>query len=91
MSAADEKRDMDAKAVVVDADTKKIDQAALFLAEAEGYVPFTPKQEQRLKRKIDFIVVPMVILIALSSKSITSLTRYSCFLPQLLEPSTRLH
>jgi hypothetical protein len=45
----------------VDSDkVKNIDQAALFLAEAEGFEPFTAKQEQRLKRKIDFILIPMV-------------------------------
>ncbi|OAL43044.1 MFS transporter [Pyrenochaeta sp. DS3sAY3a] len=55
---------MSAKATLMDADIKKIDQAALFLAEAEDYVPLTPKQQKRLKRKIDFIVVPMLFLTA---------------------------
>jgi hypothetical protein len=61
MSGADEKADMSSKAVAIDGDVKKIDQAALFLAEADGEVTFTPKQEQRLKRKIDLIIIPMVI------------------------------
>jgi len=58
--SSDEKR-IDARAVVANADTKNIDQAALFLAEAEGFEPLTAKQEQRLKRKIDFILIPMVL------------------------------
>ena len=57
--SADEKH-VDAKAVVANTDTKNIDKAALFLAEAEGFEPLTAKQEQRLKRKIDFILIPMV-------------------------------
>ncbi|KAL1607858.1 hypothetical protein SLS60_002796 [Paraconiothyrium brasiliense] len=45
-------------------DTKNIDQAALFLAQAEGYEDLTSKQEQRLKRKIDWIMIPMLFITA---------------------------
>jgi hypothetical protein len=58
--SSDEKQ-IDAKAVATHAETKNMDQAALFLAEAEGFEPLTAKQEQRLKRKIDFILIPMVV------------------------------
>ena len=51
---------VDAKAAITNTDTKDIDQAALFLAEAEGFEPLTAQQEKRLKRKIDFILIPMV-------------------------------
>lgn len=71
--SSDEKH-IDAKAVAANADTKNIDQAALFLAEAEGFEPLTAKQEQRLKRKIDFILIPMVILFnSLRTLSLTML------------------
>ncbi|OAL07255.1 MFS transporter [Phaeosphaeriaceae sp. SRC1lsM3a] len=45
-------------------ETKNLDQAALFLAEAEGVEPLTAKQGQRLKRKIDFILIPMLFITA---------------------------
>ncbi len=36
------------------------DQAAGFLLNAEGYGPLTPEAEKALKRKIDWIMIPMV-------------------------------
>lgn len=82
---------MSAKATLVDADIKKIDQAALFLAEAEDYVPLTPKQQKRLKRKIDFIVVPMVIFYCFLALFDVGLTSFSSFLQQPSEPLTKWH
>lgn len=45
-------------------DTKNIDKAALFLAHAGEYETLTPKQEQLLKRKIDWIMIPMLFTTA---------------------------
>ncbi len=36
------------------------DQAAGFLLNAEGYGPLSPEAEKALKRKIDWIMIPMV-------------------------------
>ncbi|KAF1973163.1 MFS transporter [Bimuria novae-zelandiae CBS 107.79] len=57
---------MAATAVAVEetADTKNIDKAALFLAHAGDYEILTPEQEQRLKRKIDWIIIPMLFVTA---------------------------
>jgi hypothetical protein len=55
-----DKKHVETTAVATDVVTKHIDQAALFLADAEDFEPLTAKQEQRLKRKIDFILIPMV-------------------------------
>lgn len=41
-------------------DVRDIDQAALFLASAADTPDFPAKAEKRLKRKIDFIMLPMV-------------------------------
>ena len=54
----------DSKSAEQMADTKTIDQAALFLAQAEGFETLTAKQEQRLKRKIDWIMIPMLFITA---------------------------
>lgn len=54
---------VDSETVATNGETKLVDQAALFLAEAGSFQPFTAKQEQRLKRKIDFILIPMVRLL----------------------------
>lgn len=51
-------------------ETKNLDQAALFLAEAEGVEPLTAKQGQRLKRKIDFILIPMVRFALAETKTV---------------------
>jgi len=39
---------------------KQVDQAAVFLAGADGLEPLSAQAENRLKRKIDFILLPMV-------------------------------
>ena len=41
-------------------DSKQVDLAANFLLNAENYGPLTPEAEKRLKRKIDWVMVPMV-------------------------------
>lgn len=73
MSFTGDKKDMEAIATPTVAvagstehivDTKKIDQAALFLAQADGYERLTEQQEQRLKRKIDWIMIPMLFTTA---------------------------
>lgn len=46
------------------ADTKDVDKAALFLAQAGEYETLTTKQEKRLKRKIDWIMIPMLFTTA---------------------------
>lgn len=46
------------------ADNKTIDQAALFLAQTEECDTLTVKQEQRLKRKVDWIMIPMLFITA---------------------------
>lgn len=43
---------------------KIIDLAALFLAQAGEFESLTAKQEQQLKRKIDWIMVPMLFITA---------------------------
>lgn len=43
-------------------DGKQADQAALFLAQAGVETTLTAAQEKRLKRKIDWILIPMVCL-----------------------------
>lgn len=45
---------------IKDVGGKQADQAALFLAEAGADIVLTPAQEKRLKRKIDWILLPMV-------------------------------
>lgn len=41
-------------------DTKQADLAADFLLTTENYAPLTLDAEMRLKRKIDWVMVPMV-------------------------------
>lgn len=45
---------------ISDKDVRHVDQAALFLASATDAPDFPAKAEKRLKRKIDFIILPMV-------------------------------
>jgi hypothetical protein len=47
---------------------KQLDQAALFLADAERVEPFSAAQERKLKRKIDWILLPMVCVLNVSCK-----------------------
>lgn len=51
--------DKDVKAVSVVED-KHVDQAAVFLKENEHIELLSPEAEKRLKRKIDFLLLPMV-------------------------------
>jgi ACS family allantoate permease-like MFS transporter len=55
-----DQKHVETRVVATNAGTKSIDQAALFLADAEDFEPLNAEQEQRLKRKIDFILIPMV-------------------------------
>jgi hypothetical protein len=55
-----DKQHVETRVVATNTGTKNMDQAALFLGEAEDFEPLTAEQEQRLKRKIDFILIPMV-------------------------------
>lgn len=67
------------------------DKAAGFLLQGgEDYGELTPEAEKRLKRKIDWFMVPMVCLLQYLCLGLT-LTEYSYFLWQLLERSTRSH
>lgn len=45
---------------IKDVGGRQADQAALFLAEAGTEIVLTAAQEKRLKRKIDWILLPMV-------------------------------
>tara|TARA_R110002060_G_scaffold38628_1_gene49892 strand:+ start:1405 stop:1626 length:222 start_codon:yes stop_codon:yes gene_type:complete len=40
--------------------TENADKAAGFLLNTEGYAELTPEAEKRLKRKIDWFMIPMV-------------------------------
>lgn len=40
------------------------DKAANFLLYTEGYEPLSAKEEKKLKRRIDWIMIPMLFLIA---------------------------
>lgn len=41
-------------------DGVELDDAARFLANAEHFGPLTPEKEKKLRRKIDFILLPIV-------------------------------
>lgn len=47
------------------------DKAANFLINTEGYTALTPEAEKRLKRKIDWIMIPMA-----SSGSMSELSQF---------------
>lgn len=49
--------------------TGAMEQAALYLAQSSHYPPMTPEIEKRLIRKLDWILVPMVILAILNRTS----------------------
>ena len=51
---------------------KQLDQAALFLADAEGVETFSAAQERKLKRKIDWILLPMVCVLSASARWTTT-------------------
>ncbi|PVH79121.1 MFS general substrate transporter [Cadophora sp. DSE1049] len=44
--------------------TENADKAAGFLLHTEGYAELTPEAEKRLKRKIDWFMIPMLFLVA---------------------------
>lgn len=44
--------------------TENADKAAGFLLTTEGYAELTPEAEKRLKRKIDWFMIPMLFLVA---------------------------
>lgn len=54
----------DAKSLTEDGEGKVVapamDQAAMYLAQAEGYPPMSPEAEKRMVRKMDWILLPMV-------------------------------
>ncbi|CAK7221359.1 hypothetical protein SEUCBS140593_004544 [Sporothrix eucalyptigena] len=52
------------KGEILSIDAKNTDEAALYLATAEHYEPLSPEAEKKLKRKMDFILLPMLFLIA---------------------------
>ncbi|RDW67561.1 hypothetical protein BP6252_08957 [Coleophoma cylindrospora] len=45
-------------------DTKQADSAANFLLTTENYASLTPEAEKKLKRKIDWVMIPMLFLVA---------------------------
>lgn len=47
-------------------DVKNTDAAAVYLNETEHYEPLSPQEEKKLKRKIDFVLLPMVCFASLS-------------------------
>jgi ACS family allantoate permease-like MFS transporter len=40
--------------------SKKMDEAAEFLAHSTGFVPLSPDEEKAMIRKMDWILLPMV-------------------------------
>ncbi|OJJ68097.1 hypothetical protein ASPBRDRAFT_58147 [Aspergillus brasiliensis CBS 101740] len=44
--------------------SKEMDGAAMYLAQTSAYPPMTPEVEKRLLRKIDWILIPMLLLTA---------------------------
>jgi hypothetical protein len=65
------------------------DKAAGFLLNTEGYEALTAEAEKRLKRKIDWFMVPMVE-ISVVFAYLLLLSSYSYSWLPLWEPSTRL-
>lgn len=62
---------------VIDIHSKKVDEAAQFLAECGEYPPMTPEMEKKIIQKIDRWMIPMVSLNPSDSCAAMSLTWFS--------------